>query len=577
MKKRTTAQALGFSVLSLLLCVSMLIGTTFAWFTDSVSSARNTIQSGNLDVALYYLDDNDDWMPVNELTDIFGYNLWEPGYTKVAYFKVVNEGSLALNYQLSADVYAETKGINKAGDSFSLSDYIKTSVVEQGVSRDDILAMSGNNLKGALNMSVGSLEAKNDGDSDEKIVGFALWMPTTVTNEANHNGTNVPSIEFGINLVATQKMKEIDSFGNNYDKDAAMPFSGTGTALVDGSASYEIPIKRAGESGGKIGSAIVQDDSIADDATHIEVTIDQRDSVLDGFTVATDEGAVTYDIEVTGIKDDNIVPLKVEFHVGTGLTGVKLYHFDGVNNVEVTDAVYNATTGNIIFESTNFSPFTLVYDAVATEPDGTEVPEAEVIPMPEHVGVDIDGLGYQLETAYSFKSNQSVEEVENSIYKDWHCDFYVSLTRDLIAGDAPVIYLAGNYGSYGWLGFDDTEVTLTAGEELPLLGSVTKNPWTYGMVAGLVGEFICGVADIDDALAGETFTVKLRLTNPADETDIIDVATIPYTFTGTAGNTTYVDNGEDLQDAINNAEDGDTITLTDDIDLSQGLVIPGNN
>ena len=54
MKKQNTKRALLLSALSLLLCVCMLVGSTFAWFTDSVTSANNIIKSGNLDVELYY-------------------------------------------------------------------------------------------------------------------------------------------------------------------------------------------------------------------------------------------------------------------------------------------------------------------------------------------------------------------------------------------------------------------------------------------------------------------------------------------------------------------------------------------
>ena len=141
MKIKSTKRALLMSVLSLLLCMSMLVGTTFAWFTDSVTSGKNTIQSGNLDVELYYSDKAaGPWTKVTSSTDIFGYNLWEPGYTKVAYFKVVNEGSLALKYTLTADVYSETPGINKDGKNFLLSDYLYTKVVDAGATRADILA-----------------------------------------------------------------------------------------------------------------------------------------------------------------------------------------------------------------------------------------------------------------------------------------------------------------------------------------------------------------------------------------------------------------------------------------------------
>ena len=54
MKRRNaTRSALFTSIISLLLCVSMLVGTTFAWFTDEVVTGMNTIAAGNLDVELY--------------------------------------------------------------------------------------------------------------------------------------------------------------------------------------------------------------------------------------------------------------------------------------------------------------------------------------------------------------------------------------------------------------------------------------------------------------------------------------------------------------------------------------------
>ncbi len=224
-KKRSTKRALLMSALSLLMCVSMLIGSTFAWFTDSVTSGQNTIQSGNLDVELYYTYDaavaadvnSAAWVKVTSTTDIFGENLWEPGYTKVAYFKVVNEGSLELKYQLAADVYEEKPGVNQAGAEFLLSDYIKTALVNVGATRDQILAMTGTPLKDSYDMSKGSLASKGTA-----VVGLAIWMPTTVGNVANHDGKNVPEITFGINLMATQKDAdaESDSFGSDYDKNA---------------------------------------------------------------------------------------------------------------------------------------------------------------------------------------------------------------------------------------------------------------------------------------------------------------------------------------------------------------------
>ena len=102
-KSKVTKRALLSSILSILLCFTMLLGTTFAWFTDSVTSANNIIKSGNLDIVLEYYDaENGKWLDVKGSSDILEGVLWEPGYTDVAYLRFKNAGSLALKYQLGA-------------------------------------------------------------------------------------------------------------------------------------------------------------------------------------------------------------------------------------------------------------------------------------------------------------------------------------------------------------------------------------------------------------------------------------------------------------------------------------------
>ena len=102
MKAKTTRRALLLSVLSLLLCCSMLVGTTFAWFTDSVQSGVNKIVAGNLDIVLEYWD-GDSWEDAeNKVIPFVAADgrsqdqiLWEPGCTyERAPFRVRNAGSL---------------------------------------------------------------------------------------------------------------------------------------------------------------------------------------------------------------------------------------------------------------------------------------------------------------------------------------------------------------------------------------------------------------------------------------------------------------------------------------------------
>ena len=226
---KSTKRALLSSVLALFLCFSMLLGTTFAWFTDSVTSANNVIQSGNLDIELEYATFNADgtfkaWADVKGASDILTNKLWEPGVTEVAYLRVANAGSLALKYQLGINILDELAGKNAAGETFYLSDYIQFGVVE-GVNgetgayatREDAVAAVGADAK---IISEGYGKASTMLSGDELYLALVVWMPTDVGNDANHNGTDIPEIDLGINVFATQFTYEEDSFDENYDKEA---------------------------------------------------------------------------------------------------------------------------------------------------------------------------------------------------------------------------------------------------------------------------------------------------------------------------------------------------------------------
>ncbi len=249
---KTTKKALFSSVVALLLCFTMLLGTTFAWFTDSASTGVNTIQAGNLDIVVSYATQSDvvdgaipdsAWTVVDENSPVFDENaLWEPGYTEVVYFKIENAGSLALKYIMSANIASETAGTNKDGEEFNLSEYLSayymtgdTATVfttrENAQTVDGwasmMPALAPATLAEAANAEIGSAKALSYEYSLEAgevaYTTMAVFMPTTIGNEVNHDGTNKPSIKLGINLLATQYTYENDSFDDQYDKDAEYP------------------------------------------------------------------------------------------------------------------------------------------------------------------------------------------------------------------------------------------------------------------------------------------------------------------------------------------------------------------
>lgn len=226
--KKTTKRALLSSVLSLVLCMAMLIGTTFAWFTDSVTSGNNIIKSGNLDVELEYWNGSA-WNTVNGADDLFSSELWEPGHTEVVYLKLSNLGSLALKYQLGINIVSETPGTNVAGQTFKLSDYIYMGVVKDlngetnSYAKDDTgRAEAIADVNGAGIISTGyTKNGSMTAGQDEQYLAVVVYMPETVGNEANYKtGTTAPDINLGVNLIATQMTNENDSFGNDYDADA---------------------------------------------------------------------------------------------------------------------------------------------------------------------------------------------------------------------------------------------------------------------------------------------------------------------------------------------------------------------
>ena len=227
-KQTSTKKTLLTSVLSLVLCMAMLIGTTFAWFTDNVTSKNNIIKSGNLDIEMYYQNDTvKEWTKVTSETNIFKNDtLWEPGHTEVVKLKVVNEGTLALKYQLGINVESETGSVNMHGDPFKLSDYIYFGLVdgEKNYTREtaiesvekEAVAIASGITKG------NALAVKGTGTSEECIT-MVVYMPETVGNEANYGkGQATPTINLGLNLFATQNTVEADSFGTDYDKDTAV-------------------------------------------------------------------------------------------------------------------------------------------------------------------------------------------------------------------------------------------------------------------------------------------------------------------------------------------------------------------
>ena len=125
-QKSNTRRTLTLSIMAICLCCVMLVGATFAWFTDTATSGVNKIQSGNLDLKVEYnLTGNvDEWKDLTNDTQLFEGGLFEPGYTRVVAFRVKNAGNLALKYAVNMNLVSEKSGTNVYDKAFNLSDYL---------------------------------------------------------------------------------------------------------------------------------------------------------------------------------------------------------------------------------------------------------------------------------------------------------------------------------------------------------------------------------------------------------------------------------------------------------------------
>ncbi len=215
-KKKSTKRALLLSALSLLMCISMLIGSTFAWFTDSVTSSGNIIKSGTLDVSMEWFDgtkavpavDSTEWIDASKGA-IFNNDKWEPGYTEVRHIKIENKGSLALKYQLS---------IAANGEVSELADVIDVYYLDPAAQIADRKALTADKKLGTLTEMLAAIKTTASGNLEPEqnhTITLALKMQESAGND--YQGKSIGA-DFSVKLVATQKDFESDSFGNDYDE-----------------------------------------------------------------------------------------------------------------------------------------------------------------------------------------------------------------------------------------------------------------------------------------------------------------------------------------------------------------------
>lgn len=369
MNKRTMRQALGINLLAMLLCTAMLIGTTFAWFTDTASSGINRIQAGTLDVdLLMYKETADEYVSIADGTgDIFNETddgMWEPGKTKIAFLAVENKGNLALRYNILIDV-----------TDFGLAGSLDYAIMD-GLTQNDFEAAGMTSwaaILAASGIQTGTLAAgkttaapygvllpANGADEDGRdYFVIAVHMREDAGNEYQDK-----SVTIDVNVAATQHTYESDSFGNQYDAKATFANGLAAIGSVSETVTSADTVFTLGNTAGTIqasGSTSVG----ADITLTSEAANDTSAAVVSALNTHGDAVGVSYNIAVTGQTPGT--PVTVDIFLGTGLSIIGFYH-NGTLMVAVNDRAdlsdgsfyYDISSGYLTFTTSTFSTFTAV-------------------------------------------------------------------------------------------------------------------------------------------------------------------------------------------------------------------------
>ena len=363
---KSTKRALLTSVVSLILCFTMLLGTTFAWFTDSVTSNGNVIKSGTLDVEMHWTEGTND--PAADTTEwkdaskgaIFNNDKWEPGYVEVRHIKISNVGTLALKYQLH---------ISANGDVSDLADVIDVYFVDPAVQVSGRDALVGIEPVGTLTDILAGMPGNASGDLDpdaSNTVTIAFKMRENAGNE--YQNKEIGS-DFVIQLLATQLTSEKDSFDDQYDADSQYYIVNESAAIVNNNATLgeevvmtaDMPygtVKVTVPAGAQLSSA---------DVASLKLTVKSAANGYSGQLTAN-QVATGYEIYVDGIADYinpyvfangnkgyNYSDITVELPIGIGRNDVKAYK-DGMMPSN-TWASYDSATGVVTFSADYFTPF----------------------------------------------------------------------------------------------------------------------------------------------------------------------------------------------------------------------------
>ncbi len=381
-----TKRPLAISVIALILCVSMLLGTTFAWFTDSATSGNNVVQSGKLDVEMYWSDsllaaDSDQWQDADG-TPIFTYDKWEPGYTEVRYIKVKNAGNLSLQWRLFIEAEGAVGELAEVIDVYYINPVTAAVNTLQGQTSAGALKDVIQNHTSANGVLLPAGETSATHTVGETILAVAFHMDEEAGNE--YQGKSVGD-GFSVSLIATQFAYESDSFGDKYDENAQWPNNvvvggNSASAAVTPDANNKVSSAVAVNStDGKIGATVPAGVKLAAGTNKLTLKVTDVADSKANITLSETEASLSIDVHIDGVAEDNDVVMAVAIKellpVGLNMGNYRFYHVEDGATVEMTlladgatpvhnNYEYDPATGNVVLHLKSFSEVALVADEV---------------------------------------------------------------------------------------------------------------------------------------------------------------------------------------------------------------------
>lgn len=523
-KTKSTKRALIMSILSLVICITMLIGTTYAWFTDSVTSGSNIIKSGNLDVAL--VDESGASLEGEVIEFKTADNraqdaiLWEPGCTyHTENFYVENKGNLNLKFKVIINgIDGDAKLLEAIDFTALVKDYEVTIEHPWGMytTTTDIDLINGTTIETAFGETMTFDEfILEPGDKMGPIV-----LTGHMKEEAGNEYEDLTIEGISVSVIATQAIGEEDSFDGMYDKDATYPEVDT-VERDDDTAEDTL----------SAGDVDVTVPAGADEGAY-KLHVSNENQATD----ANNNTTVSYDITLTkdGVKVSGNIEFPVSIYVGEGLNITSVKH----NGEEIANYTYTSSTGIVSFVTKSFSPFSITYNRGPI----ADVSNSDITDVNATWGMGGAADAIELDTAFEFKTTETYEEAQQSEFKYWHADFVVSTDKDVKANS---LALAGYYEAYckdynnnNWVALI-SDADIEANTEIRLLELMLNGgSMSYQELCQYVPTFLCGAADLDGSNKGTTLKVELRLyevennaaSTSAETGEYITVGTYAYTF-----------------------------------------------